>query len=162
MAPTRRKKTNLRLQLSGEEFPSEDYISDTQDSLASTGAIAVISKRLLCPRHIEDFTSASHGRLMAHQSEYRAHGQHPQYRLQHVPSTGSRSKHDRCNGIPRKSSMSLLVTVMLVMLLALANLSSAQHRCPRPCRCRSRGFVDCGFRNLNQVPRGIPRHVQRL
>ncbi|CAL1526459.1 unnamed protein product [Lymnaea stagnalis] len=55
----------------------------------------------------------------------------------------------------------LLWSVLVVLTLA-PSWSFATDRCPRECDCRSRGFVDCSFRNLNYVPRGIPKNVQRL
>ncbi|XP_012937853.1 slit homolog 2 protein [Aplysia californica] len=51
---------------------------------------------------------------------------------------------------------------LVFLFLVLPGVYSAYERCPRECNCRSRGFVDCSFRNLNYVPRGIPKYVQRL
>ena len=50
----------------------------------------------------------------------------------------------------------------LLVLLMLLSTSWSAPRCPRECKCRTKGFVDCSFRNLNYVPRGIPKNVQRL
>ncbi|XP_059170224.1 slit homolog 2 protein-like isoform X2 [Physella acuta] len=60
----------------------------------------------------------------------------------------------------RQMAGQLFWACLVLLVLPLGGLGT--DRCPRECDCRSRGFVDCSFRNLNYVPRGIPKHVQRL
>ncbi|GFR95041.1 matrix-remodeling-associated protein 5 [Elysia marginata] len=156
MAPTRRRKANFELKVHDTDISSEDFMTSTPDTLLSPRDISMASPVDHTNHGTLDCTQPTHQRLIRS-----THGAdcYPQ-RLQHGRNT--RATGGVTNGMRSKSCLSLLLTVLLVVLLAVPDCSSAQYRCPRPCRCRSRGFVDCGFRSLNRVPRGIPRYVQRL
>ena len=169
MAPTRRKKPNFQPRLSNEQISTRDCKSNTRGNIFPAEDVPMTSKMHLQHRRIQHYISSSQLHLAVqqalcchHHSSHHRHHHQTQPHQEHQDNPKTDSMTDRRRGGRRRFRLPLLVTVVLLVLLALPGPSTAKGNCPRPCRCRARGFVDCGFRSLNYVPRGIPRHVQRL
>ncbi|GFO50371.1 matrix-remodeling-associated protein 5, partial [Plakobranchus ocellatus] len=170
MAPTRRKKPLFHTQFHGDRFTSAsgDLSNKRQDVSAFVGDLPDTSTGQRFQSHPKRQHSnlSSAGHLGQHIYRYRNRQRHHNHQHHHPQQKSCTMNYiTRSKGrvqtalLPR---MSVVLTAMVVLFLALPGSGDSLPHCPRPCSCISRGFVDCSFRNLNVVPRGIPKHVQRL